>query len=113
MIFSKHIITSPYYPQGEIMTILKTISKKYANEKLKLLSKHDELYFGQILKLTGINPKNLSNLLKELEQEKLIIKTEKGKGDTQHLKKYYKLTQIGKQILQLLNKIEQLSNHKT
>jgi len=74
--------------------IMKTISKKYANEILELLAKHDELYFGQIQKFTGINPRNLSDLLKELERENLIVKTEKREGNTQHLKKYYSITGI-------------------
>ena len=88
----------------------RVLFKKYVDEVLNLLDRKGELFFGQILKETGINPSNLTSLLKELQSEELIENVEKRDYEGGRVKSYYSLTPKGKKALLILKIIDKLDN---
>ncbi len=91
--------------------IRRILLKKNVDKILDLLDKEGELFFGQILRKTGINPSNLTILLTDLQLEGLIAKEEKSDYEGGRVKSYYKITDKGRQaryILKIMDMIDSL-----
>jgi len=58
-----------------VESILGVVSKKWAPQVIATIGNHDKIRFNEIMKkLDGINPKTLSDRLKELERSGLIVR---------------------------------------
>ncbi|MBA2858729.1 DNA-binding HxlR family transcriptional regulator [Methanococcus maripaludis] len=93
------------------MPILKTLSKKKADEVLFLLKEHEELYFNEIQKGTNLNPSNLTLLLNNLLEEGFIQKRKEEK-DVNLPKAYYSLTELGLMSLIIFEDVKKLEEFK-
>ncbi|MBB6497770.1 MarR family transcriptional regulator [Methanococcus maripaludis] len=93
------------------MSILKTLSKKKADEVLFLLKENEELYFNEIQKGTNLNPSNLTLLLNNLLKEGFIQKRKEEK-DVNLPKAYYSLTELGVMSLIVFEDVKKLEEFK-
>ncbi|MBA2858630.1 DNA-binding HxlR family transcriptional regulator [Methanococcus maripaludis] len=89
------------------MDVLKLLSKRNVDRILKILSEHDEMYFGQIKTEIEINQSNLSQLLTELVENGYLEKRI-GESRTNISKSYFKLTEKGKRALKIYEIAEEL-----
>lgn len=96
---------------GSMMSILKTLSKKKADEVLFLLKENEELYFNEIQKGTNLNPSNLTLLLNNLLKEGFIQKRKEEK-DVNLPKAYYSLTELGVMSLIVFEDVKKLEEFK-
>jgi len=90
--------------------LLKLLSRKHVKEILIYLSKNGEVHFGQIHKELRIHKGTLSEILKELLEQNIVKKRIDAKEDELLPKRYYSLTDFGKNVLliyELCNILEQ------
>ncbi|MBA2862050.1 MarR family transcriptional regulator [Methanococcus maripaludis] len=87
--------------------MLRLIAKKHVKEILRLLESNDEMYFSEIKKALELNPRNLTDLLNELYESKLINKRI-DEDNVKLSKVYYRITYEGKLILDVYEMLEDL-----
>ncbi|MBP2202182.1 DNA-binding HxlR family transcriptional regulator [Methanococcus voltae] len=89
--------------------IINLIKKKHVDRILKLLYESNELYFGQLTSILGIDTGNLSKILNEMYKLGLLKKREE-KTEYKLPRTYYSLTEKGLKLIKLYIEIENLDN---
>ncbi|MBP2173071.1 ArsR family transcriptional regulator [Methanococcus voltae] len=80
--------------------LLKILTKKSVKEILYLINDNEEMYWGQIQELLGVDGSNLSKVLSLLVKNGILSKRRILKGDSMPYS-YFKLTKKGKTALKL------------
>ncbi|MBA2860853.1 DNA-binding MarR family transcriptional regulator [Methanococcus maripaludis] len=89
--------------------LFKLLAKKYIKEILFLLNDKDEVSFGEIIDIFGMDKSNLSKLMKELEKNRLISRREEV-HELKIPKSFFKLTKKGNNTLELYNLEEKIQS---
>ncbi|WP_423792105.1 MarR family winged helix-turn-helix transcriptional regulator [Methanocaldococcus indicus] len=93
------------------MTLLKILAKKYVIDILELLNEHGELGYSDIWKTLVIDKGTLSKLLKELEDEDLVLRREE-RTDRRIPRAYYRLSPYGKEIVKICKQLKEAEQKK-